>query len=144
MDSISASKTKLSKDFFHRGDQDTTPHLDNSHQMWEYKNRGIINGVPVSQDAKNLLVNSIDQVKEALQPSYDIKVWSGYLSPQKEDKKYLEEYRQIMQKSVDSSIAILKQHQFFRADIGKVMVTITYAEVEMQLNPRYSHLKQEF
>lgn len=142
MDSISAKKATISKDFF-AAQQTSSLKLDTSQQMWEYKNRNKLNGFPVSQNASNLYVNNIEELKEALQPVYNIKVWTGYLSPQKQDERYVQEYRDLIQANCQSTIAILDESKHFRPDIGKIMLIITYAEVKMQLNPRYEHLKQE-
>ena len=143
MEGIPANKASICKDFFASDQQISSLKVDNSQQMWEYKNRNRLNGYPVSQNASNLYVNNVDQLKEALQPVYDIKMWTGYLSPQKQDEKYIQQYRDIIQASCDSTINILEEEKHFRSDIGKVMVIMTYAQIKMQLNPRYEYLKQE-
>lgn len=143
MDSVSAINTKLSKDYFSRQQQTSGYKVDNSQQMWDYRNRNTLDGVPVTQDASNLLVNNIEEARQALETIYNVKVWSGYVSPEDADKKHREEYQQILQRSIDSEVQILNQSQYFRADLGKIMLVITYAQLQMDLNPRYAHLKQE-
>lgn len=143
MDSTSADKARLSKEYFSQQERGTDISLDTSNTMWEYQNRQRFQGVPLTEEATNLYVNNTQQLEKALQPVYTVKVWTGYLSPQKQDKKYIQEYQNILQASVQSNVSILNEQKQFRSDIGKFMVVLTYAQQQMSLNPRFSYLKQE-
>lgn len=116
--------------------------VDLSQNMWEYRNRDRFNGIPVQQQARKLLVNSTQQLDHALQPISSIGTWVGYISPQKEDEKYLSQYNAIKQKQVQGKIYIIAQDKQFCPSLNKFLLFITYDEVQMGLNPRYKHLKE--
>lgn len=116
--------------------------VDLSQNMWDYRNRGKFNGVPVEEDAKQLLVNTSQQLQNALQPVSNVKTWTGYISPQNDDKKYLQEYAQIKQREIQGQIYIMSQDKQFCSSLNKFLLFVTYNEVQMGLNPRYRHLKE--
>lgn len=118
------------------------PTVDMSQQMWDYKNRGIYQGIPVEDEAKDLLVNSVDQLQQVLQPKTSAVVWTGYISPQEADQKYVKQYQEIKQKQVQGRISILHENTQFCPSLNKFLILITYMNVQLGLNPRYKHLKE--
>lgn len=145
MHSISAQNTSTSVDYFetHQESPEASISLDNSKAMWEYKNRAILDGIPVEDQAQHLFVDSVQEVRDATQTSFNIKVWSGYLSPKDEDKNDIDAYSKIMQDVAQNKCVILQQEKHFCPDLGKIMVLLIYAFVYKKLHPRYEHLKQD-
>lgn len=122
--------------------EDTGLSVDTSQDMWEYRNRDRFNGVPVEEQARQLLVNNTQELQHALQPVSSIGTWVGYISPQQNDKKYLSEYNDIKQRQVQGQIYIISEDKQFCPSLNKFLLFVTYNEVQMGLNPRYKHLKE--
>lgn len=116
--------------------------VDLSQNMWEYRNRDKFNGIPVEEEARQLLVNSTQELDRALQPVSSIGTWVGYISPEEDDKKYLQEYNNIKQRQIQGEIYIISQDKQFCPSLNKFLLFVTYNEVQMGLNPRYKHLKE--
>ena len=116
--------------------------VDMSQEMWDYKNRNVFEGIKVDPQAQNLLVNSTDELTRALQPKASAGVWTGYISPQEADKEYVKAYGELKQKEADGLIYILQEQTQFCPSINKFLILLTYINIELGLNPRYSHLKE--
>lgn len=145
MDSVSAEKARIQESYLETIQEQFQPSIsiDNSSAMWEYRNRGTIDGIPVSEDARHLYVNSMQQVRDATQLVMETHVWTGYISPKQQDKKTVKEYEDLLKQISNNQSIIIDQEKHFCADIGKLMLIITYADVKKTLHPRYAHLKEE-
>ena len=130
-------------DIFAEQKQEPNFTVDMSQNMWDYRNRGTFQGMPVGDQAKNLLVENAQQLNRALQPKGVAGVWTGYISPLDQDHKYLQEYTQLMQRESEGKVFFLQQNTQFCPSLNKFLVFITYLNIELDLNPRYSHLKEE-
>lgn len=51
-------------------------------------------------------------------------------------------YGELKQKEADGLIYILQEQTQFCPSINKFLILLTYINVELGLNPRYSHLKE--
>lgn len=117
--------------------------VDRSQSLWDYRNRNTYNGMPVAPQARNLMVDNADQLNRALQPKGTSGVWVGYISPLDEDKQYLDSYAKLKEQETQGSIFILQENKQFCPSLNKILVFITYLKVQMDLNPRYEHLKED-
>ena len=118
------------------------PIVDMSQQMWDYKNRDTFEGLQLTDEAKNLMVNSAEELQKALQPVTASNVWTGYLSPEESDKKYVQKYAEIKEMQTQNLIQITSETVQFCPSLNKFLVLITYVKVRLGLNPRYKHLKE--
>lgn len=124
-------------------EQESALTVDTSQSMWDYRNKNTYNGIPVEQTAQDLKVNNAQQLQRALQLKQGVVVWTGYLSPQYDDKKSVQQYRDIRQKQAQGLIRVYSQDRQFCPQINKFLVLVTYASLSYQLNPRLEYLKQE-
>lgn len=122
--------------------QQEVPIVDMSQDMWDYKNRNTFAGMQLTDQAKNLMVNSREELQKALQPVTTSGVWTGYLSPDEADKQYVQKYAQLKQKQTQGQIQIVSQNLQFCPSLNKFLVLITYMNVHLGLNPRYQHLRE--
>lgn len=118
------------------------PNVDMSNDFWDYRNRGKFFGVPVQQEAKNLLVDNMEELNKALQYRPNVKIWSGYISPQEQDKEYLQQYKNIKQAQAQGVVQVLQEQKQFCPSMNKFLVFVTYNEISVDLNPRFNHLKE--
>lgn len=124
-------------------DQDKTLSVDMSQQMWDYRNNNVFNGIPVSQQARDLNVKDIQELQKALIIHTDVTVWTGYISPQSDDRQAVKQYQEIRQKQALGTVQVFSQDRQFCPGLNKFLVLITYASLSYDLNPRYEYLKQE-
>lgn len=145
MQSVGPQDTRISLDIYENitGASVSAISADTSQQMWLYRNKNIFRGVPVSQEAADLPVNSIQELQSALQLSAVSKVWVGYISPAEQDIKYVQAYQELKQRQDKGQLIIVNQDRQFCSGLNKYMVLATYSEIAYQLNPRFQFLKQE-
>lgn len=122
-------------------EQNNTVSVDMSEAMWRYKNLNKIGDCPVEQQAQNLPLDSIDKIQRALVLQTTVKTWTGYLSPKEEDKQSVQQYNKIQQGLIDGSLSFIDQQKHFCSDLGKIMILITYGQLQYKLNQRYKYLK---
>ena len=123
--------------------QDTPkPFSDNGTLMWEYLNEGSIRGIPVEPQAQGLSVSSAQDLQEALALQTDINVWTGYISPQEQDKTSLTQYQAIKNQELKGSFIIFSQQREFCPHQGKFLMLVIYGKMSYKLNPRFKYLKE--
>ena len=117
--------------------------VQNSQVMYDYKKNNTWNGVPVQDQARDLPIDNADLLIGALKLNQRAKVWTGYISPQESDRKYVEEYAQLKQSQSQGQLVIYTQDKQFCPSLNKFLILLTYAEVSYGLNERYKYLKEE-
>ena len=143
MTAVGPEDTALAPELQQKLQQESQLSVDRSQQLWDYRNRNTFMGLPVAQQAQDLLVDKSAQLSKALQLNTKAGAWTGYISPLDQDKKYLQEYTQLKQKEQEGFIMILQENTQFCPSLNKFLVFITYMNVQLGLNPRYSHLKED-
>lgn len=143
MKTVGAEDATIVNFYEEQNTQKNTLKVDMSGRMWQYRNKNSIQGIPVSQQAQDLPLNTFQQVMQALYIKYTAKVWTGYLSPDKQDIQSSKQYAQLKSKQLGNTIFVLNQERHFCASLNKVMIILTYTELSYQLHQRFKYLKQE-
>lgn len=115
--------------------------VDMSQAMWKYRNLKQFAGIPLDQQAKDLPVDNLQQVQKALELKTDVKTWTGYLSPQSQDRQNVQHYNKIQQGLAKGTIRLFDQQKHFCSSVNKILVLITYGQLKYVLNPRYKYLR---
>lgn len=117
------------------------PPVTGSNALWCYHKKGTIGGVPVSQKDKDLNISTQKQLVDAFQLNSQINVWTGWLSPQ--FPQDLIKYKEIKQAEADNKCLIIEHQLQYSAAKDAYLVLVTYANLQFQLNDRYSFYKQD-
>lgn len=134
---ISADNTQI----FTFVNQNPQPYQPGSNNLWNYHKQGTINGVPVRQADKGLNIDTQKQLANAFDLNSQIQVWSGWLSP--DYPQNLIKYKEIKQLEVENKCLIIDQQMQYSTAKDAYLILITYANLQFQLNDRYSFYKQD-
>lgn len=109
----------------------------NGDDLWAYRNEGKINGIVVRDSDCNLPVDK----DELLQKAFKI-----HAIPHSEFFRLpadLDKYNQLLKDVYDGKATIVDEQKQFDAAKGEFIDWVRYDEICYELNPRYSHLKEE-
>lgn len=109
--------------------------------LWEYNNKDTVLGIPVQQQSKKLPFDTQDNLFQALQTDNNIKIWSGYLSPQ--FTQDMQVYKNIRQKIADGTAYLISQDKQFVPQKKAFLCVLVYNQLSYKLNQRYNFYKQE-
>ena len=140
---VGANQTQLVDIFSDSRQLSNQVTVDMSQAMWRYKNLNLIGTLPVAEQAQNLPLDSIDKIQEVVQLSTTVKTWTGYISPQQQDKDSVLKYNEIQQGLTQGYLSLIDQQKHFCSDKGKLMVVLVYGQMLYKLNPRYKYLKEQ-
>lgn len=112
-----------------------------SDALWQYQKKHTVLGISVQQQSRELPFSSQQQLFQALQIKNNVKVWTGYISPQFQTQN--QQYRDIKQKIADGNAIIVSQDRQFVPDKKAFLCILVYNQLEYKLNQRYDFYKQE-
>lgn len=105
--------------------------------LWAYRNEGKINGIVVRESDCNLAIDKDDLLQRAFQ-IHSIPHSEFFRLPADLDK-----YNQLLKDVYDGKATIVDEQKQFDAAKGEFIDWVRYDEICYELNPRYSHLKEE-
>lgn len=113
--------------------------VDMSDALLVYRRQGLVDGVPVHDNAKDLLVDSQDQLRRALMLDQQIFTFLQWISPDTPQDKRLQ-YDLIQQRAIKGQYNIIEQIKQYDPSKSAFIVFVKYAKLTYTLNPRFQHL----
>lgn len=115
--------------------------VDMSQLLLTYRRQGTVDGVPVQDNARQLLVRSQQQLRKALRIQQQLYTFLQWISPDTPQQIRLQ-YDTIQQKALKGQYSIIQQIKQYDPAKSAFIVFVKYAKLTYTLNPRFEHLLQ--
>ena len=109
--------------------------------LWSYQNEGRINGVPVVEEDRGLMVDSDDMIAAAFVLQRHPKSLLLWLSPDENDKGNAI-YSDLLSKAADGEVDIVDEFRQWDAEHSRFVLWVRYDEVEYRLHRRFEFLRE--
>ena len=109
--------------------------------LWSYRHEGRINGIPVVETDRDLLIDSDDVVNTAFRLNSKPMSKMFWLSPDTQES--LKEYNELLARAADGEITITEETREFDAAHSRFIVWVHYAEISYSLHPRFEFIRKD-
>ena len=109
--------------------------------MWEYLNKGTLNGVPVAAADVGLKIDDEDTFTSVFRLHRSPKTLLLYLSP--DDEQSLKKYNEVLERIYAGKAMAVDEQKEFDPAHGRFVVMLRYDEICYELDPRYHYLREE-
>jgi len=122
------------------GDDEIT---DAGNALWSYQHENRINGVPVAEEDRGLLIGSDDMLNVAFVLERHPRSMLLKLSLSCEDHHDKEKYDALLENVYNGSAIIVDEDRQFDAAKGCFIVWVRYDELQYVLHDRFKYLREE-
>ncbi len=139
---VSSKDTDILQDTALPAYEDTETEITSmGNALWSYKETNTINGIPVAEKDRNLLIDREDLLLAAFELHYIPKSIMMRLDP--ESTEGLKKYDDLLAAVCNGSVIITEELKQYNPTKDAFLVWIKYSEVEYKLHRRFEYLREE-
>ena len=107
--------------------------------LWRYRYENRINGIPVTENDRDLLIGTEKILEEAFELHGTPKSWMKWMAP--EIQESADEYAELLRRQGCGEIRILGELTQYDTDKKAYLIWVRYEELEYRLSKRYDFIR---